>query len=222
MYKIMLIEDDENIREYIKKYLESLGYEVKYVKDFTKSLDIFKQFKPHLVLLDLLLPIEDGHGICMKIRKISKIPIIYISSKTQPVDMITAMNLGADDYIAKPFDFSLLSAKIKALLRRSYEFDSEENIIEYNLLKLDLKKMTATKNGTVKLTESQARILYFLLKKGGKIVKRDQLMDFLWETCEFVDDNTLSVLIMRLRKELAKINADHMIKTKVKVGYYVE
>lgn len=222
-FRIFIIEDDEVIFKAIKKYLESWNFIVLGVKDFENVFDEFINFKADLLLIDISLPFFNGYHWCEKIRSVSKIPIIFISSASINLNKIMAMNMGADDYITKPFDLDLLVAKIKALLRRTYEYVEVYDNFIYQDLSLDREKMTLKNNeNEIALSKNEFMILEMMFKSPRKVFKREEFMDKIWQTDEFIDDNTLTVNIMRLRKKLEEIGLRNLIKTKKKVGYYLE
>lgn len=222
-FRIFIIEDDEVIFKAIKKYLESWNFIVLGVKDFENVFDEFINFKVDLLLIDISLPFFNGYHWCEKIRSVSKIPIIFISSASINLNKIMAMNMGADDYITKPFDLDLLVAKIKALLRRTYEYVEIYDNLIYQDLSLDREKMTLKYNeNEIALSKNEFMILEMMFKSPRKVFKREEFMDKIWQTDEFIDDNTLTVNIMRLRKKLEEIGLRNLIKTKKKVGYYLE
>lgn len=222
-FRIFIIEDDEVIFKAIKKYLESWNFIVLGVKDFENVFDEFINFKADLLLIDISLPFFNGYYWCEKIRSVSKIPIIFISSASINLNKIMAMNMGADDYITKPFDLDLLVAKIKALLRRTYEYVEVYDNLIYQDLSLDREKMTLKYNeNEIALSKNEFMILEMMFKSPRKVFKREEFMDKIWQTDEFIDDNTLTVNIMRLRKKLEEIGLRNLIKTKKKVGYYLE
>lgn len=222
-FRIFIIEDDEVIFKAIKKYLESWNFIVSGVKDFENVFDEFINFKADLLLIDISLPFFNGYHWCEKIRSVSKIPIIFISSASINLNKIMAMNMGADDYITKPFDLDLLVAKIKALLRRTYEYVEVYDNLIYQDLSLDREKMTLKYNeNEITLSKNEFMILEMMFKSPRKVFKREEFMDKIWQTDEFIDDNTLTVNIMRLRKKLEEIGLRNLIKTKKKVGYYLE
>lgn len=222
-FRIFIIEDDEVIFKAIKKYLESWNFIVLGVKDFENVFDEFINFKADLLLIDISLPFFNGYHWCEKIRSVSKIPIIFISSASINLNKIMAMNMGADDYITKPFDLDLLVAKIKALLRRTYEYVEIYDNLIYQDLSLDREKMTLKYNeNEIALSKNEFMILEMMFKSPRKVFKREEFMDKIWQTDEFIDDNTLTVNIMRLRKKLEEIGLRNLIKTKKKVGYYLE
>lgn len=222
-FKIFLIEDDEVIAKSLKKFLENWSYELYLAKDFENVFDEYIAINPDLVLVDISLPFFNGYYWCEQIRKVSNLPIIFISSADENLNKIMAMNMGADDYITKPFDLELLLAKIKALLRRSYEYKEISNNIAYKDVIIDRDKMLLIfDEQEISLSKNEYLILEMMFKYPEKIFKREEIMDKIWQTDEFIDDNTLTVNIMRLRKKLEDIGLKDFIKTKKKVGYYIE
>lgn len=220
-WKIFLVEDDKVIAEEIKRHLEFWNYEIKIAEDFQSIFDEFKNFHPDLVLMDVTLPFYNGYHWCKIIRKNSKVPILFISAADENLNLIMAMDLGADDYLTKPFELDLLQIKIRALLRRAYEYIETRNIL-YKDISLDCDKMIISReNKEIELTKNEFKILEILLEKPGKVVNRDEIIDKIWQTDSYIDDNTLTVNVMRLRKKLEDINIFELIKTKKGVGYYV-
>ncbi|MGT2666707.1 response regulator transcription factor [Streptococcus rifensis] len=222
MHKILLVEDDVTINTLVKKNLEQWGYEVSDITDFTQVLQAFNQTEPHLVLLDLTLPFFNGYYWCQEIRKISKVPIVFLSSHDQAMDIVMAINMGADDYVTKPFEMAVLLAKIQGLLRRSYEFggETDANVLDYQGLVLDLKSAQLHYKGqTLDLTKNEFQILQVLMQHGKQVVSRDDLMQALWQSDLFIDDNTLTVNMTRLRKKLADLDLEQLIVTKKGLGY---
>ena len=222
MYKILIIEDDQGIAERIQTRCQSWGFEVQCVKDIKDVLHTFVSFHPHLVLLDITLPFYDGFYWCSEIRKISKTPIIFISSATERMNMLMAMNMGGDDFVCKPFDIDVLLAKIHALLRRTYDFSNENTVLEFHGALIDTdKQVVMYQSQQIALSKNEYLILICLVKNKGKVVSREKLMNALWQTDSFVDENTLSVNVNRLRKKLENAGMDHVIETKFKVGYMI-
>lgn len=220
-WKIFLVEDDKVIAEEIKRHLNFWNYEIKIAEDFQNIFDDFKSFHPDLVLMDVSLPFYNGYHWCKIIRKNSKVPILFISAADENLNLIMAMDLGADDYLTKPFELELLQIKIRALLRRAYEYVETRNIF-YKDIRLDCDKMIILRdNKEIELTKNEFKILEILLGKPGKVVNRDEIIDKIWQTDSYIDDNTLTVNVMRLRKKLEDINIFELIKTKKGVGYYV-
>ena len=203
MYKILIIEDDLVMAGAIKKEMEAWGNEARYVEDFAKVLEIFAEYGPHLVLLDITLPFYNGYHWCSEIRKISSVPVIFISSAADNMNIIMAMNMGGDDFVAKPFDLSVLTAKIQALLRRTYDLSGKVPMLEHRGAILNLYDTTMTYNGEkIELTKNEFRILQTLMENKGRVVSRDTLMTKLWETDNYIEENTLTVNVGRLRKKL--------------------
>jgi response regulator len=220
MNKILIVEDDELIAHLVKKNLEKWGYEATIVIDFDQILQTFSQYKPHLVLMDITLPFFNGYYWTQEIRKVSTIPIIFLSSHDQAMDIVMAINMGADDYLTKPFEMSVLLAKVAGLLRRSYEFNGEMNLLEYEGIMLDLKAMTVHYQGESQtLSKNEFQILRVLFEQSRSVVSRDTLMQELWNSEVFIDDNTLSVNVARLRKRLGEMGLEGLILTKKGVGY---
>ena len=220
MHKILLVEDDEVIRQQVKKILEQWGYEVVLVEDFMEVLSIFVKEEPHLVLMDIGLPLFNGYHWCQEVRKVSKVPIMFLSSRDQAMDIVMAINMGGDDFVTKPFDQNVLLAKIQGLLRRSYEFGKDQSLLEYMGVILNLKAMDLVYQGeVVSLTKNEFQILQVLFERSGNIVSREDLMKELWNSDFFIDDNTLSVNVARLRKKLEAVGLNDFIETKKGVGY---
>lgn len=222
MYRILIIEDDFRIAEGIRERLKQWDYEVQIIHDFRNIMHEFTQFSPHLVLLDITLPFYDGYHWCQEIRKVAKTPVIFISSATDRMNMIMAMNLGADDFIAKPFDLDILVAKIQALLRRTYDFNVENNLMEVRGAILNTNDQSLQfENEKISLSRNEFIILTVLFKNRGKTVSREKLMNALWQTDSFVDENTLSVNVNRLRKKLDQAGLTDFIVTRFGIGYIV-
>ncbi|MFW7432491.1 response regulator transcription factor [Vagococcus carniphilus] len=223
MMKIMIVEDDETVRELVTESLEKWGFETVEVKDFKRVLDIFKEEEPHLVLLDINLPVFDGYYWCQKIREISKNPIIFISSRDTNADSIMSMNIGGDDYVNKPFSMDILIAKVNALLRRTYDYSkSEGSSMEHRGLKLNMENSTMLiQDNPVELSKNEFQLLLILMKNAEKIVSREKLLRALWDDERFVDDNTLTVNINRLRKKIEGAGISNYIETKVGQGYII-
>lgn len=220
MYRILIVEDDAGIADGIIGQVQSWGMNCRKVTDFQNVITTFSAFEPHLVLLDITLPYYNGFHWCQEIRKISKVPIIFISSASDNMNIVMAMNMGADDFIAKPFDGNVLMAKVQALLRRSYDFSNSALLLEHRNAILETGEQTLKYEGQkIALTKNEYRILYCLMQNKGNVVSREKLMQSLWETDSFVDDNTLTVNVNRLRKKLEQQNLKDFISTKVGVGY---
>lgn len=223
MYKIFIVEDEEIIAETIADHLESWEYEVRRVSDFKDVFNEFLTYDPQLVLLDIKLPFYNGYHWCEMIRKVSKIPIIFISSASDNMNIVMAMSLGGDDFICKPFDLTVLTAKIQALLRRTYDFSGQTDLLQYKGMVLNLDDCTVFYDDMrVELSKNECRILKVLIKNKGKIVSREVLMEHLWKTDCYIDENTLSVNVNRLRKKLETIHLKEIIKTKKGIGYILE
>jgi len=223
LYRILVVEDDEVIAGAIAKSVAKWGYEVECVSDFQDVLGHFVRFDPQLVLLDLSLPFYNGFHWCSEIRKLSKVPIIFISSASDNLNIVLAMNMGGDDFIVKPFELTVLAAKIRALLRRTYDFAGQTNLLEHKGAILNLSEATLTYQGEkVQLTRNEHRILQLLLENKGQVVTREALMNYLWETDSYVDDNTLTVNVTRLRRKLEGLGLRGLIVTKKSMGYMVE
>jgi two-component system, OmpR family, response regulator protein BraR/BceR len=223
MHKILIIEDDLVIAKGLQNHLCQWGYQVDYVTDFKAVLKSFSELDPQLVLLDISLPFFNGYHWCSEIRTLSKVPIIFISSMSDNINIVMAVNMGGDDFIAKPFDLSVVVAKVQALIRRTYSFGGQMNIIEQSGAVLNLSDTTLSyQNGKIELTKNEFKILQILLENAGKVISRDIMMTRLWESDSFIDDNTLTVNVARLRKRLEEIGLCDFIKTKKGLGYMVE
>ncbi|NQN12750.1 response regulator transcription factor [Streptococcus suis] len=220
MQRILLVEDDRIISQLVAKNLTNWGYQVQEVQDFQTVLDQISDFQPHLILLDIGLPFFNGYYWCQEIRKTSRVPIMFLSSHDQPMDIVMAINMGADDYVTKPFEMTVLLAKIQGLLRRTYDFVGEQSVLWFEEISLDLKTMQVSYGQVVEeLTRNEFQILRVLFEHGMEVVSREELMRELWNSDIFVDDNTLSVNIARLRKKLAELGLPDLIMTKKGVGY---
>ena len=220
--KILIVEDDNNIAEILANELSVWGYDTVCVKDFNNVLDEFKSEKPELVLMDIILPYFNGFYWCQKIREISKVPLMFISSKSEDIDIVQAMQFGGDDYIVKPINIQIVRAKIVALLRRSYDFAEETDYLTFGNVKLLLSAAKLEFMGkATELTRTELMILETLFKDRGAVSKRDKIMDKCWQEENFIDDNTLAVNMTRLRKKLAEIGLDDFIQTKKGIGYFL-
>lgn len=223
MYRLLIIEDDKGIAEAIKTQAEMWGMEAYMVTNFRNIMAEFAEVEPHIVLLDIALPFFNGYHWCSEIRKVSKVPILFISSASDNMNMIMAMNMGADDFIAKPFDQSLLMAKLQAMLRRTYDFSSSVPVWEHRGALLHTGDQSLIYGDEkISLSKNEYRILLVLMENKGRVVSREKLMEQLWETDCFVDENTLSVNVNRLRKRLESAGLSDFIKTKFGVGYLIE
>lgn len=222
MYKILIVEDDFVIAGTVASQLSSWGYQVEYVKDFQNVLQHFISFEPQLVLLDLALPFYNGFHWCEEIRKISQVPIVFLSSAADNMNMVMAMSRGADDFIAKPFDSGVRVAKVQAIMRRAYSFGNSGSVLEYKDAILNLGSTTLSYQGqTLELTKNDFRILQILFENHGKVVSREAIMTKLWENDSFIDDNTLTVNMTRLRRKLESIGLKDFIITKKGMGYLI-
>ncbi len=222
MKKILIIEDDQIIASAIATHLISWGYDAIYIKDFMHVIDEIENMDPHLVLLDINLPYQNGYHLCKQIREFSQIPIIFISSAYDNLNIVMAMNMGADDFIAKPFDMQVLSAKVSALLRRAYDFSLQNNLLVFRGLTLDLQNATlCCDEKSCILSRNEFIILKILMQSVNSIVSRDTLMNELWQNEEYVDDNTLSVNVTRLRKKISDLGQQDIIQTRKKLGYII-
>lgn len=220
MYRILVVEDDKVISEQIGKFLGKWGYEVETVKDFADVMGQFVSCEPQLVLMDIGLPFYNGYYWCGEIRKVSQVPIIFISSASDNMNVVMAVNMGGDDFVVKPFDLEILQAKIQALLRRAYAFTAPGTVLEYRGVLLNMTDMSIScLQKRIELTKNEFRILQTLFEASGGVVSRDMLMKRLWDDECFVDDNTLTVNINRLRKRLGEVGLAELIQTKKGVGY---
>ncbi len=216
------MEDDETIARLIKKHLEKWEYEVSTVQDFGNVLGEFAACDPQLVLLDIRLPFYNGYHWCTQIRQVSKVPIIFLSSVSDNMNIVMAMNMGADDFIPKPFDLEVLTAKVQALLRRSYDFAGSSSMLEHKGMLLNLSDATLLyQEQKVELTKNELKILQTLIENKTQVVTRETLMTRLWESDMYVDENTLSVNVNRLRKKLTSIGLEDSILTKKGIGYQI-
>ena len=222
MYKILIVDDDRVIADTVKEQLIKWGYEARIVDDFNNVLKIFAEYGPHLVLMDIGLPFFNAYHGCAQIRNISKVPVIFMSSMSDNMNIVMAINMGGDDFVIKPFDMNVLIAKVQAMLRRTYSFAESTNIIEHNGCILNMNDQTFIYNEEmVELTKNEYRILQCLLENIGKVVARDTIMMKLWESDDFIDDNTLTVNVARLRKKLENAGLKDYIKTKKGSGYII-
>ena len=223
LYKILIVEDDETIAGGLKNHLEKWNYQAVCMTDFKDVMGQFVDFEPQLVLLDIVLPFFNGFHWCQEIRKISKVPIIFLSSANDNMNIVMAMNMGGDEFIEKPFDLNVLTAKVQALLRRAYSFQGNVNVLEHEGMLLNLNDASLSYKGEkISLTKNEFRILQMLMENAGKIVARDDIIARLWESDEFIDDNTLTVNVARLRKKLENAGMEGRIKTKKGIGYYLD
>lgn len=223
MQKIFIVEDDRGIAEAVASQAERWAFDVRIASDFRDVAGEVAQFQPHIVLMDIGLPFFSGYYWCSEIRKTSRVPIIFLSSAADNMNIVMAMNMGGDDFIAKPFDMSVLMAKIQALLRRTYDFAQPSPLLAHRGAVLDAGSGALKYEGkTIDLTRNEFRILLALMEKRGNVVSREELMERLWETDSFVDENTLTVNVNRLRKKLDAAGLTGFIATRFGVGYIIE
>lgn len=221
-YRILIVEDDPGIASAVARQTQMWDLDARCVENFRDVLQEFAQYDPHLVLMDISLPFFNGYHWCTKIRKISKVPILFLSSASDNMNIVMAMNMGADDFIAKPFDQNVLMAKLQAMLRRTYDFAAAMPMLEHRGAWLNTGDNTLTYEGQVlDLSKNEYRILLALMENKGKVVSREKLMERLWETDSYVDENTLTVNINRLRKKLDAMGLSDFIVTKFGVGYRI-
>lgn len=219
-YRILIVEDDEIIALELLKNLSKWGNETRMVKEFTNVLEEFVRFNPQLVLMDIGLPFFNGYHWCSEIRRVSKVPIIFISSANDNMNIVMAMNMGGDDFIVKPFDLDVLLAKVMAMLRRTYSFTNDVSLLEYKGVILNLSDASASINEKkIDLTKNEYRILEILFENKEKVVSRERIMEKLWDSDCFIDDNTLTVNMTRLRKKLEEAGVKNIIHTKKGIGY---
>ena len=220
MYRILIVEDDMGIAQAMAEQARMWELEVKCVENFRNVMKDFSEYRPHLVLLDISLPFFNGYHWCTEIRRVSKVPIIFISSASDNMNIVMAMNMGADDFVAKPFDQSVFIAKVQALLRRTYDFGSAVSVLEHHGAILNLENHTMSyKSQNIELSKNEYRILLTLMENKGKVVSRERLMERLWESDSFIDENTLTVNVNRLRKKLDTFGLKDFIMTKFGEGY---
>lgn len=223
MYKILIVEDDRGIAKAIQEQAQMWDLQAEGIKDFRNVMAEFAVFAPHLVLMDISLPFFNGYHWCSEMRKVSKVPIIFISSAADNMNIVMAMNMGGDDFIVKPFDQSVLMAKVQAMLRRTYDFGTSVPILEHRGALLNTGDNTLTyQEENIPLSKNEYRILLTLMENKGKVVSREKLMERLWQTDSFVDENTLTVNVGRLRKKLEAAGLQEFITTKFGVGYLIQ
>lgn len=223
MFRIMIVEDDEKIRAIVTDALRKWQFEVVETTSFHDIMKEYKAEQPHLILLDVNLPVYDGFYWCQQIRAVSKVPIIFLSSRSQNMDVIMAINMGGDDYIQKPFDLGILVAKVNALLRRNYTYQDDNMQLTRHQLVLHLSNSTVQYlDQTAELSRNESLIMQAMMRNAGRIVTRDELMQVLWNDDQFVDDNTLTVNVNRLRRKIASLGLDEFISTRKGLGYIVE
>lgn len=223
MYRVLIVEDDTVITQTLCAYMQRWDLDARGVEDFSNVLREFAAFDPQLVLMDITLPFFDGYHWCAEIRKVSTAPILFISSANDNMNILMALSAGADDFIAKPFDLAVLMAKVQALLRRAYDFAGQSALLTHGDLLLNTTDGAVMFHGQkTELTRNENRILTVLMESKGKIVSRDTLMARLWESDAFVDENTLSVNVTRLRRKLEALGVPELIKTRKGMGYIIE
>lgn len=223
IYRVLIVEDDEVIVSTLASHMARWRLQARGVENFRDVLTEFAAYDPQLVLMDITLPFFDGYHWCAELRKLSKVPIIFLSSAAENMNILMAINFGADDFIAKPFDLPVLMAKVQALLRRTYDFVGQSTLLRHGELLLNMAEGTVICHGEkTELTKNENRILTVLLEHKGEIVSRELLMQRLWESDAFVDENTLTVNVTRLRRKLETAGAPDMIKTRKGMGYIVE
>lgn len=222
-YKILIVEDDTTIGEKMKSHLERWAYQVRLVEDFQDVLGEVTSYSPDLILMDITLPYYNGFYWCAEIRKLFKIPIVFISSADDNMNIVMAMDMGGDDFIAKPFDLAVLTAKIGAIIRRSYSYAGQVNVIEHNGVILNLLDAAVSYQGQkAEFSKNEFQIFALLMENAGSIVSRDTIMMQLWDSDNFIDDNTLTVNVTRIRKKLKEIGLEDFVKTKKGIGYIIE
>lgn len=223
MYKMLIVEDDPTIADEVAAQIAPWGIEAKKADDLRNVMQVFAKFQPHIVLLDISLPFFNGYHWCEQIRAVSKVPVIFISSASDNMNIVMAMNLGADDFVSKPFDMNVLTAKVRALLRRTYDFGASVPLLEHKGAILNTGDGSLSVNGEkVSLSKNEYRILLCLMENKGKTVSREKLMERLWQTDQFIDENTLTVNVNRLRKKLDAAGLADFIETKFGVGNIVD
>ena len=223
MYKMLIVEDDPTIADEVAAQIAPWGIEAKKADDLRNVMQVFAKFQPHIVLLDISLPFFNGYHWCEQIRAVSKVPVIFISSASDNMNIVMAMNLGADDFVSKPFDMNVLTAKVRALLRRTYDFGASVPLLEHKGAILNTGDGSLSVNGEkVSLSKNEYRILLCLMENKGKTVSREKLMERLWQTDQFIDENTLTVNVNRLRKKLDAAGLAGFIERKFGVSYIVD
>lgn len=221
-YNILIVEDDRTIAEKVSEYLSQWAYNVRMAEDFQDIIGEVSRFSPDLILLDIMLPYYNGFYWCKEIRKLFKVPIVFISSASDNMNIVMAMDMGGDDFIAKPFDLAVLNAKVGAVIRRSYSYTGQMNIIEHDGVILNLLDSTVNYNGKqTELSKNEMQIFAMLMENAGSIVSRDTIMMRLWDSESFIDDNTLTVNVTRIRKKLSDIGLLDFVKTKKGQGYTI-
>ena len=222
MYKILIVEDDAAMGSAMAKQIGSWGHEVRCVRDFQNVMGEFADFDPHLVLLDIGLPFYNGYHWCGEIRKVSSVPVVFISSASDNMNIVMAMAMGGDDFLPKPVDLTVMTAKIQAVLRRAYDMGGKIPVLEHKGAVLNLNDASLSYGGQrVELTKNEFRILQTLMENKGKVVSRDTLMTRLWQMDSYVEENTLTVNVTRLRKKLEDVGLHDFIATRIGAGYIV-
>ncbi len=223
MSKIFIVEDEKTIRDELNIFLSRYGYEIEAPDSFENIIENIKKSNADLILLDINLPIFDGYYICREVRKFSEVPIIVVTSRDSDIDELMSMNLGADDFITKPYNTQILLARIESILKRINRSLKTTDVLEYNDMKVNLSNGTVSYNNeTVEITKNELKILSYLIKNKGKIVSREKLMNYLWDCEMFIDDNTLSVNVTRIRKKLEEIGLKNIIETRRGLGYIIQ
>lgn len=222
MSKIFIVEDEKTIREELSIFLSRYGYEIEAPENFENIIEDIKKSNSDLILLDINLPIFDGYYICREVRKISETPIIVVTSRDSDIDELMSMNLGADDFVTKPYNTQILLARIEVILKRVNRSLAPQDVLEYKDMKVNLSNGTVNYNDkTIEITKNELKILSYLIKNKGKIVSRENLMNYLWDCEMFIDDNTLSVNVTRIRKKLEEIGLKNIIETRRGLGYII-
>lgn len=222
MQKILIVEDDMVIANVLKQHLQKWNYEVKTVSDFKNVMECFLEFDPHMVLMDISLPFFNGYHWCTEIRKRSQIPVIFLSAASDNMNIVMAISMGGDDFIAKPFDLTVVTAKIQAWMRRTYTFQNQIHVLERQGVVLNIGSAELSyQNKKIELTKNDFKIMQILMEYAPNVVPREEIMKRLWESDEFIDDNTLTVNITRLRKKLEENEIDDFIRTRKGIGYYI-
>ena len=223
MYRIFVIEDDRSLADAIRQQIESWGNQVFCVRDFQNVIPAFVEYDPHLVLVDIMLPFFNGYHWCSEIRRISSVPVVFLSSASDNMNIVMAMNMGGDDFIAKPVDLRVMTANLQALLRRAYDLSGKVPLMEHRGAVLNLNDTSLSYQGErMELTKNEFRILQTLMEQKGRVVSRDTLMTRLWQMDDYVEENTLTVNVNRLRKKLESVGLKNFITTKVGSGYIIE
>ena len=222
MNKVFIVEDEKTIRDELSIFLSRYGYEVEAPESFENIIEDIKKSNSDLILLDINLPIFDGYYICREVRKFSEIPIIVVTSRDSDIDELMSMNLGADDFVTKPYNTQILLARIEAILKRVNRSLTPQDVLDYKDMKVNLSNGTVNYNDkTIEITKNELKILSYLIKNKGKIVSRENLMNYLWDCEMFIDDNTLSVNVTRIRKKLEEIGLKNIIETRRGLGYII-